>query len=588
MTFNPLQRCSDYVRPHKFDVSDHVGTAVIGTDVRRLFERPLDWRTSVFLVLLVALALRCYCAMFLVGSIDTEGIEYARIGENLLAGHGYVGIATPGTELMFPPLFPFLIAAATLITHQSEIAGRAISVIMGTLLVIPVRLIADKMYGQRTAQVAGILVAVHPTLINMSTSVYCESTYFTLVMSGVYLAVCCTASGRRWCFAACGAMLGLAYLVRPEAAAYPVLFVLLMAWTALSRDGQGVRRVLRGSPLLIGTFALLAAPYIVWLSVQAGGLRIEGKGALNFAIAEAMASGETEQAAMYGIGPDLQGQGVWMRSNLDVIRSVKYDPVSLLKITKSNTVENLSTAITDITDGTFLGSPILWVLVILGLFGRRWNRNTQETQPYLFAVVGIPLLASVTISHLQLQSRYFLLLLPVMIIWAAKGLSHLTQWVETTLRIKGWHAIWSRRVGMSIAAVATAAVLLVAVRGIEEDQFLRAFGKSSLPVKVAGEWLRAFAPGPITVMDASAILPYYAKASFEVYPEADEATALRYIAAKKVDFLVLQEKWLPPTPYAHAWLATGIPSPDAHLVYSVDTGARGRILIYQMTPPAAG
>lgn len=584
MTFNPLERAPDYARPQQFEVSDHAGNAAFVTDLGRLFERSLDCRIFVFVILLVALALRCYCALFLVGSIDTEGIEYARIGENLLAGHGYVGIATPGAELMFPPLFPFLIAAATLITHQSEIAGRAISVIMGTLLVIPVYLIAGKMYGRRTAQVAAILVAVHPTLINMSTSVYCESTYFTLVMSGVYLALCCTASCRRGCFAACGAMLALAYLVRPEAAAYPVLFVLLMAWAARSRDGQQLGRVRRGSPLLIGTFALLAAPYIIWLSVQSGGLRIEGKGALNFAITEAMARGASEQAAMYGIGPDLQGQGVWMRSNLDVIRSLNSDPISVLRITKSNTVENLSTAITDITEGAFLGSPILWVLVILGLFGRRWQRNTQEAQPYLFAVIGIPLLASVTISHLQLQSRYFLLLLPVMIIWAAKGLSHLAHWVEATLRMKGWGTIWSRRVGMSIATVAATAVLLVAVRGIEEDQFLRAFGKSSLPVKVAGEWLHAFAPGPITVMDASAILPYYAKASFEVYPEADAATALRYIAAKKVDFVVLQEKWLPPTPYAHAWLAAGIPSPDAHLVYSVNTGARGRILIYQMKP----
>jgi hypothetical protein len=338
----------------------------------------------------------------------------------------------------------------------------------------------------------------------------------------------------------------------------------------------------------MATFAVLAAPYIGWLSAQVGEFRVEGKGALNYAIAEALIDGQTEQSAMYGIGPDLQGQGVWMRSNLDVIRSVKYGSVSFLKIAQSDTVKNLSTAISDITDGAFLGSPTLWVLVILGLLGRRWNRNTQTTQPYLLIVIGIPLFASVTISHLQLQSRYFLLVLPVMIIWAAKGLSHLAGWVETALRLKGWRVASSRRIAMGVASAAIATVLLVAVKGIEDDQFLRAFGRSSLPVKLAGEWLHAFAPGPITVMDASAILAYHAKASFLFYPETDEATALRYINAKKVDFLVLQEKWLPPTPYAHAWLATGIPSPNARLVYSVNTSARGRIVIYQLASRPTG
>ena len=569
-----------------------VGTAkanlIAFTTAEQLSARIFNREMALPLILILALVLRWYYALFLVGSIDTEGIEYARIAENLLAGHGYVGIATPGKELMFPPLFSLLIAAATLVTHQSEIAGRAISIIMGTLLVIPVYLIADRMYGRRNAQVAGVLVAAHPTLINMSASVYCESTYFTLIMSGVYFAVCCTTLSRRWCFAGCGATLGLAYLVRPEAAAYPVLFILLMVWTARPADRERRWRVLKGLLLLMGTFAVIAAPYIVWLSVQVGEPRVEGKGAMNYAIAEAVADGQTEEAAMYGIGPDLQGRGVWMRSNLDVIHSVKYNPINFLKIAKVDTIKNLSTAISDITDGAFLGSPPLWVLVILGLLGRSWSRNAQTTQPYLLIVIGIPLLASVTISHLQLQSRYFLLLLPVMIIWAAKGLSHLALWVETMLRIQGFRVAWSRCIAMSVASAAVAAVLLVAVKGIEDDQFLRAFGRSSLPVKVAGEWLHAFAPGPITVMDASAILAYHARASFLVYPETDEATALRYINAKRVDFLVLQEKWLPPTPYARAWLSAGIPSPNARLVYAVNTSGRGRIVIYQLTARPGG
>src|SRR5580704_10031552 len=61
------------------------------------------------LILLLAFTLRLLSARFLMGSIDSEGAEYARIAENLLNGKGSVGIALPGAQLMFPPLFPLLI-----------------------------------------------------------------------------------------------------------------------------------------------------------------------------------------------------------------------------------------------------------------------------------------------------------------------------------------------------------------------------------------------------------------------------------------------------------------------------------------------
>jgi 4-amino-4-deoxy-L-arabinose transferase-like glycosyltransferase len=561
---------------------------VVSTSAEQLSAQIFNQRMVLPLILILALALRLYYAVFLVGSVDTEGIEYARLAENLLAGHGYVGLATPGKELMFPPLFPILIAAVTLITHQSEIAGRAISVIMGTLLVVPVYLIAHKMYGRRSAQLAGLLVAVHPTLANISASVYCESTYFTLIMTAVYFALNSATLTRWWHFAACGTALGLSYLVRPEAAAFPVLFILLMAWKVRSADRERLWRTLRGCLLLAATFTVFAAPYIVWLSMQIGGLHFEGKGELNYAIAAAMERGQTEQSAMYGIDHDLHGTGVWMKTNLDVIRSVRFDPKIIFSIFSDNTVHNISAAADIVDDGKFLGSPILWGLVVLGLFGRRWREGTRAAQPYLFIVVAIPLLASITISHLQLQARYFLPFLPVMIIWAVNGLSHLCHWVTVGLKNNCWNVATSRRVARVVASVIIGMLLLVSAAGIEDDPFLRAFGRNSLPVKVAGEWLHSFAPGPITVMDASAVLAYHAKASFLFYPDTDEATALRYIAANKVNFLILQEKWLPHMGYARAWFDRGVPLPNAHLVYSVDTQGRGRIVIYQLVSQLAG
>src|ERR1700732_2587699 len=134
-------------------------------------------RLPLLLILLLAFALRLLSARFLMGSIDSEGAESARIAENLLNGNGYVGIAIPGTELMFPPLFPLLIAAVSLLTHQSETAGRLISVTMGTLLVLPVYFIALSLYNRRVSYVAAMLTACHPLLVGYSATVFSETTY---------------------------------------------------------------------------------------------------------------------------------------------------------------------------------------------------------------------------------------------------------------------------------------------------------------------------------------------------------------------------------------------------------------------------
>src|SRR5262249_18919216 len=148
-------------------------------------------------ILLSAFGLRLFCMIFLTGTIAMEGAEYARIAENLLAGKGYVGIATEGTELMFPPLFPFLIAAFSLLTHHVETAGRLVSVFMGTMLVAQVYLVAVRLYGPKVAKVAAALAAAHPLLVIFSTAVYSEVPYAALVLAGVYWSQRCY-SDQEW------------------------------------------------------------------------------------------------------------------------------------------------------------------------------------------------------------------------------------------------------------------------------------------------------------------------------------------------------------------------------------------------------
>ena len=543
--------------------------------------RIVSRRLPLLLILFLAFTLRLMSALFLMGSIDTEGAEYARIAENLLNGNGYVGMATPGTELMFPPLFPLLIAGVSVVTHQPEIAGRLISITAGTLLVLQVFYIALYLYRRDVAYVAATLAACHPLLVGYASTVFVETTYITLVLSGAYWSLRCLSLPTPQAFLLVGLFFGLAYLCRPEAALYPFATILFLAAATFVTNRRQLGQVARHCALLFTVSLLLAIPYVTWLSVKTGQFRWEGKTPLNYPIVASQIAGIDPSELEFAISEDLEEKGLFNRSNLTVIESTKFNFAQVLHTTLANAPSSLSYITKTIAATAGLGSPPLFGLVVLGLFGRPWNRELMISQFYfIFVILGVASLSLLSVSVIYL--RYLLLFLPVLIIWASNGVILVSDWASATGAPNTQKA--TKAVGL---ITSMALVLLTALLGHASWGFTL-FDYRSSPVKEAGKWLAAFTSGPKTVMDGSGNLTFHAGASFLSFPYSDSALALKYIDEKKVDFIVLRDGWLgwlPPVPYAKDWLENGIPDRRAQLIYNERTPARGpargRILIYK-------
>ena len=282
----------------------------------------LEKRVDIPLLVLVAVAavLRIAWAMTHAQAIENEGAEYCRLAENLVGGNGYRGIvANAGIQLNFPPLYPLLIAIPSLALKSSELAGRLVSLVAGTALVWAVFLACRSLYGRRVALVGAAIVALHPVLIALSTSVYSEGLYISLLIFGLYWILRTAKSGGSGAGVAAGAFFGLAYLTRPEALvlAGPLLVLQVvfgLIWGARQRMAASA-----GGFLLV--LVILAAPYVAFLSVNAGQLRWEGKGAIIYAIGQRMSAGLNYREASYGIGTDLREEGIHLRSNREVLRS---------------------------------------------------------------------------------------------------------------------------------------------------------------------------------------------------------------------------------------------------------------------------
>jgi 4-amino-4-deoxy-L-arabinose transferase-like glycosyltransferase len=210
------------------------------------------------------------------GAIENEGAEYARIAQNLRNGLGYVGLAVPGPEVNFPPLFPLLIAGTSFVTHSSEWAGRLVALVMGALLPLPMFGVASSLFNRRVGFIAVTLSVLHPLLVHLSFTVYSEGPYATILLSAVYVVVRALnqSSTRLWLLV--GGAFGLGYLLRAEASA---VFAIAVLFALTAAEGDRTVKCKRAASAIL-VFLAFALPELSFIYRSTGKVRFEGKSAV--------------------------------------------------------------------------------------------------------------------------------------------------------------------------------------------------------------------------------------------------------------------------------------------------------------------
>ncbi len=533
---------------------------------------PATWWLAALVAL--AAALRLAWAWKFGLAIENEGVEYARIGENLLRGRGFVGIFNNGVQLNFPPLYPIAIAALSLVTGSSEWAARLICIFAGALLVVPMARFADWIHGRRVAQVVAAMVALHPMLIAGSASTYSEGPYLTLMLFALYETARWVATRRLRHALVAGLLMGLSYLIRPEA----FLFVFLIVGGALAAGllRPAHRDLWKGGAGLLLVFALLALPNIAFLTVHTGKVRIEAKGTLAYQWGQRINQGMSYPEAANGIGPDLSEQGVFMRPYVDVITSARFTTGEYLRFALEAAKKNVGPLLKTFSGSATMGAPWLLLLAVLGLFRSAWTRQRALLDGLLVATASIFILTLVSVQAVWL--RYFYASFGLLLFWAANGLCELRTWAEDTLKAWPLGERLPRLAGNALLAVGAALVLLTSLRAVPyESQFAEA---SYHDRRDAGLWLAQHEKAADKwVMDAGVQVPFYAGAHLMYLPYADSDLALRYIAKKKPDYIVLVGGSSGALPYPQQWFEKGIPDARAELIY--DRAGAEHVKIYR-------
>ena len=506
--------------------------------------------------------------------IETEGIHYARLAENLAVGRGFVGVR--GTVLLeYPPLFPALIAGAMQLGLSSEAAGRGISLILGASLPFVVFLLGRKLYGFAAGAFAGLLAAVHPLLVALSVAVLSESTSLFLSLLGAFAVLRLLESNAKRHAVVAGVCFGAAYLCRPEALIVVACLTLLVV---AANRGQRKMAAWRAGQLLL-VFAVFAVPYVVILSIYAGQFRFEAKTQEAVAYVQSRERGEDPRQFYFGISADLQEQEA-MASDLLLLQRTHASVFQQIAIVLRTARDNIPTLFRGL-DGLFFGQPLVGLLAGLGLFTAAWGRGRLRDEIPLLVLAALTTVSAWTWPFLH--DRFYFPVIAPLIVWSGGGI----EW------LRAWGRDGAMRLGLNgrIASVANALAVafLVAMVCVSSAVGVRASDELSQSARIGlredkavGQWLRTQVAGSALVVDTGPTVTYYANAILVPYPWTDGLTALRYLEIRRVDFVIVRDLDATSRPYLSAWLAR-FPEGRAKLIRTF-AGAQGNTYVYRWVP----
>jgi len=523
-------------------------------------------------ILLLALLLRVlwWSAFPLV--ISNEGSEYARLAQNLFRGAGYVG-KYGGLNVNFPPLYPVCIGLLTLVVGSEEVAGRLISLASGIALVGVVYLTAGRLFDRRAAVVAGLMAACHPLLIATSVTVYSELLFMLLAFGGAYFALEAPIGPSIAAAAAAGTLFGLAYLTRPEGILYAITFSSLLVARALW-SGAFLWKFVGRAAVLLAACAFVAAPYVAHISSLAGEFRLHGKfaNAINARLALGLSYDEANRGLVeieepsgrrLALAIDESDQLRLLRQSTTTIRSQ-------FRSVLSTSLEQLLPWFKSVAGSPSLGSPIVPLLAFLGVACAGWWQHSLWVGVGLLAMCGLQALVVMNVQYSR--DRFLWPMAPLLVIWGAGGLRHLTGlMVRSSPKAANQESVsWIEYLAIAlIAVIALRATMSSGDVSTERDAAAREAG-----LWIREDFARVSFPDRrplIVALSRSGVLAHYANGDLKYPPYADESTVLQYLQQVAPDYLVVREMDAAGDRTLAKWLTEGIEHPCAELARDPST-----------------
>lgn len=504
--------------------------------------------------------------------------DYLILGRHLFTGQGYTVTVSGRPELHYAPLFPVVTGLLYPLTHNMKLNSDICFVLFGTLTLLPFYWLAKRLFGVRIGVMATALLCFFPALTAavLFWGTMLEPLYLFLILAALCAVWAAWEKQSLAAHLAAGVLFGLAYLTKPEAIVYFGLMFALLVLANLWRRSLFTRRGCIGILGGVLAFALVIAPYIAFLYRHTGHIMITGKLGVTYVAGQGAVDRDPGLYDRALSRLDEAGEEIiWFsadRFKYSVWDYIKADPRGFVRRAwkNLNTLESIL-----FTRKVF---PFYFLaLVALGLFGAAWN--TERAVKELFLVASVLPVFIFLPFHVEL--RYFAPLMPILLLWLAKGINALADWVQRTWTNLRSSARQPSGLTLSLSVLASALVLLyfLALQPLVVREGLAGMNTSG---RQAGLWLKANSAPQSMVMSRDTEVPFYAERGWAATPHEEYPRFITYVRHRGADYLVVNEREVTVIrPQLGLLLDESAPPPEVRHIYTAHD-RRGKTIVYEV------
>ena len=463
------------------------------------------------LFFLTALSVRLYM-VFSANILTPDGVSYIETAKMIVSGN-FQKIST----FSFFNLYPFLIVAFQKIFNDWEIAGKLVSAILGSLAVVPFFLLIRELIGNRVAIMASLFFIISPRLVEYSSDVLREPSFWFFSISSLYCAWTAISRSKHLFLVLASLFAGMAMFTKFEGAALVLIILLWMIWHYLD-GGMSVKNLFIMMFVFIISFPLVASPFLFALKGNLGKWEL---GLVGEKLPRLILVHDVDQDRE--LKPELINTTSFrFRAFFDMAARHKYEiyfSEVIYKFAKSLHV-------------------VFFILFLFGVIKRKYIPYSKGEIPFLIWIIVFFLSIYVyTVKTCYLSTRHGLLVAIPALVWSSIGFFELKERVA--------HLLSKRSGAFSALSRHTAGLLFVMVLIIVLPNTLASSGNDKIELKKAGVYLKGLGYSKVKFAGEHSLyrVAFYADAEFVTIPAmSDYKTFNLFIRENNAGYAMIDER----------------------------------------------
>jgi 4-amino-4-deoxy-L-arabinose transferase-like glycosyltransferase len=434
--------------------------------------------------------------------IHNDGIIYIQHARRILSGNW--GIGDGNTH----PFYPFLIAIAHYFSPNDELAGIGISVLFGSLLIIPVFYLGSTLYNERIGLYSSLFASIHPSLYIYSGSVLTESTFYFLFVTSTIFGWRAFDKGQFRDILLFSFFVSLSYLTRIEGIGFLLLFGLWVLFVSPPQDKER-SWIKRGRIVFmcLCLFLMFSSPYLIQIKKETGKWQISKKISISL-------------GTLSGEGAEEEILKVRERKAMTISSFIK-SPLTVAKKIIIGSFQSLYKFQQVFT-------PYLFAIALIGLWLAKTRWSSFKGSLYLLSYIFYFL----CFIHPLFRPgrRYASHVIPIVLPWAALGFLKIINWIQKSIKSRDLQTKVSI---LLVIVIFTSLFIQGKIIHRREHRTIQ---------KEAGLWMKNHLPKGSKLMSRMPQEAFYGEFEWVRIPSESLEEILKEAYLKKVQYLVIDHE----------------------------------------------